>query len=172
MTRSSQDGATEPERLPLAEFAAVFSKAPGLYLILDPSFTIVAANDAYCAATMTVRDDIVGRHLFEVFPDNPADSAANGVQNLRASLLKVLKSRQPDRMEVQKYDIERRGSGAFEMRYWSAANVPLLGPDGYVHWIIHSVEDVTELTKLRAELALKRGENAQLRQTLRKQAKT
>src|SRR5580658_6857402 len=103
MTRTSEDGASD--RLPTSEFAEVFDKTPGLYLVLDPSFTIMAANDAYCAATMTERDLIVGRHLFEAFPDNPGDSAADGVENLRASLLKVLKSRHADRMNIQKYDV-------------------------------------------------------------------
>ena len=194
MASTSEDGATDAYRLPTSEFADVFEKTPGLYLILDPSFTIVAANDAYCSATMTARDTIVGRHLFEAFPDNPGDSGADGVENLRSSLLKVLKSRQSDRMNIQKYDMRDSGSGDFAERYWSPLNVPVIGSDGYVKWIIHSVEDVTELMNLRTEFAAKRGgaaalrllnqlreterelqaersENAELRETLRKQAK-
>jgi len=194
MTSTSEDSATDSNRLPTAEYVGVFDKTPGLYLVLDPSFTIMAANDAYCAATKTERDAIVGRHLFEAFPDNPGDSSADGVENLRASLLKVLKSRQSDRMNIQKYDIRERESGVFEERYWSPLNVPVLGADGYVKWIVHSVEDVTELMNLRAEFAARRGgaaaqrlltqlretehelaaeraENAELRETLRKQAK-
>ncbi|MEI9888990.1 MAG: PAS domain-containing protein [Rhizomicrobium sp.] len=137
-------------------FKTVFEKTPGLYLVLDARFDIVAVNDAYLSATMTARDDIVGRPLFEVFPDNPGDSAADGVQNLRASLLKVLKSRAADRMKVQKYDIQRRGIGGFETRYWSPLNIPVLGDDGYVKWIIHNIEDVTELAAMRAEFNAKR----------------
>ncbi len=133
----------------LPDFRALFEKSPGLYLILDGRFTIVAASDAYCVATMTARDDIVGRGLFEVFPDNPDDSGADGVANLRTSLLNVIKLRRADRMADQKYDI-RRPDGVFEERYWSPLNSPVLGPDGYVRWIIHSVEDVTELVKARA----------------------
>ncbi len=173
------------------DFSALFARTPGLYLIVDTSFDIVAVNDAYCRATMTVREDIVGRPLFQIFPDNPGDSAADGVQNLRASLLKVMKTREADRMNIQKYDIERRGVGGFEVRYWSALNVPVLGSDGYVKWIIHAVEDITELASMRAEftskregaqerlrilsqlfetqreLAVARGQNAELRETLR-----
>lgn len=133
------------------DFEALFAKLPGLYLILDAKFDIVAVNEAYCRATMTVRDNIVGHHVFEVFPDNPGDSAADGVHNLRASLLKVLKTRQADTMDLQKYDIERRGMGGFEVRYWSVQNVPILGADGYVRWIVHAVEDVTELVNMRVE---------------------
>lgn len=145
------DDARSAHALPVSDYVVVFARTPGRYLVLDPSFTIVAANDAYCAATMTARDAIVGRHLFEVFPDNPGDSAADGVQNLRASLLAVLKSRAPDRMDVQKYDIKHDGIGPFETRYWSPCNVPVLGEDGYVKWIIHSIEDVTERELSRRE---------------------
>ena len=173
MTSTSEDSATNIHRLPQCEFEAVFNRTPHLYLILDPSFMIVAANDAYCAATMTERDSIVGRSFFEVFPDNPDDYSADGVANLRASLLKVLKTRETDRMDVQKYDIRTRDTGAFQKRYWSPINVPVMGDDGYVRWVIHSVEDVTELINLRAEAAAQRNDAAsqrllvQLRETKR-----
>ena len=72
--------------------------------------------------------------------------------NLRASLERVLARRQPDTMAVQKYDIEQpAGSGRFEARYWSPVNSPVLGPDGRVAFIIHRVEDVTELIGRRGE---------------------
>ncbi|HVX56230.1 MAG TPA: PAS domain-containing protein, partial [Candidatus Saccharimonadales bacterium] len=89
----------------LPDFRNVFEQSPDLNLIVDARFTIVAATDAYCAATMVSREDILGRALFEVFPDNPDDSAADGVTNLRTSLLNVIKFRIPDRMPEQKYDI-------------------------------------------------------------------
>ncbi len=143
MPSSSEDGAREqPIHLPAYEYAAVFEKTPDAYLVVDPSFTIMAVNDAYCETTMTSRDGIIGRHLFEAFPDDPDDSAADGVDNLRASLLKVLKSRLPDRMRLLKYSLRRPG-GAYEPRYWSVINVPVMGGDGYVRWIIHSIEDVS-----------------------------
>ena len=43
-------------------------------------------SDAYLQATMTKREEILGRGIFEVFPDNPDDPAATGVNNLGASL--------------------------------------------------------------------------------------
>ncbi len=46
------------------DFKALFESAPGLYLVLTPDFTIVAASDAYLAATMTRREDILGRGIF------------------------------------------------------------------------------------------------------------
>ena len=57
---------------------AVFESAPGLYLVTTPSLEIVAASDDYLRATMSTRADILGRHLFDMFPD-AANSLALGV---------------------------------------------------------------------------------------------
>ncbi|MDR3418139.1 MAG: ATP-binding protein [Nevskia sp.] len=135
-----------------ADFRRIFQAIPGLYLLLLPDLTIVTASDAYLKATMTSREDIAGRPLFEVFPDNPDDPQASGVSNLRASLDRVLHLRQPDAMPFQKYDV-RRPDGTFEERYWSPLNSPVLGKDGRVEWIVHAVEDVTDLVLLRAREA-------------------
>ena len=60
------------------DFRALFESAPGLYLVLTPSFTIVAVSDAYLKATLTKRDQILGRHSFDAFPDNLDDPTACG----------------------------------------------------------------------------------------------
>jgi len=139
------------EPLPLPDFRLLFESAPGLYLVLTPGFKIVAVSDAYLRATMTSRDQILGKGLFEVFPDNPDDPGATGVRNLRASLDRALQTRQPDTMAVQKYDIRRPESegGGFEERYWSPVNSPVIGSHGEVVNIIHRVEDVTEFVRLK-----------------------
>lgn len=135
------------------DYRLLFEGVPGLYLILspDPTFTILAASDAYLYATHTERERIVGRGLFEIFPDNPDDPNASGEGNLRASLERVLAVRLPDTMAVQKYDIRRPESvgGGFEVRYWSPVNLPLQAGDGSLHAIVHRVEDVTEFVRLR-----------------------
>ena len=131
------------------DFRQVFEAAPGSFLLLAPDaprFTIVGASDAYLRATMTKRDEITGRALFDVFPDNPDDPTASGEANLRASLERVLAQKQPDTMAVQKYDV-RTPSGEFEQRYWSPLNAPVLGGDGKVAYIIHRVEDVTDFVR-------------------------
>lgn len=166
MSDPSGEPGTPTDQFGPADFGPIFEKTPGLYLILDTNFKIVAVNDAYCQATKTKRSAIVGQFVFEAFPDNPADSSADGVQNLRASLLRVLKNRAPDRMSIQKYDIPRRDVGGFEARYWSPLNIPVIGADGYVKWIIHTVEDVTELMNLRAEFAAKRDSVAEQQKML------
>lgn len=122
-------------------------------LVLSPGFHIDAVNEAYLQATMTTRQGILGRPLFEVFPDNPEVPFLDGTRNLRASLERVIQSRVPDTMAVQRYDIRRPESagGGFEERYWSPLNVPVFDEHGKVAWIVHRVEDVTELVRLKLE---------------------
>ncbi len=136
-------------------FQSLFESAPGLYLVLTPDLTIVAVSEAYLHATMTKREDIIGRGIFEVFPDNPDDPGATGVRNLRASLQRVLRAKVLDTMAVQKYDIRKPEAegGGFEERYWSPVNAPVLGQDNEVAYIIHRVEDVTDFVRLSREKA-------------------
>jgi PAS domain S-box-containing protein len=116
-----------------------------------PDFTIVAVSDAYLRATMTKREEILGRRIFDVFPDNPDDPSATGVQNLKASLESVLQNRVADTMAVQKYDIRRPESegGGFEEKYWSPMNSPIFGENEEIAYIIHRAEDVTEFVRLK-----------------------
>src|ERR1022692_3395501 len=90
---------------PVPDFRALFESAPGLYLVLTPDLTIVAVGDSYLRATMTKREGILGRGIFDVFPDDPADATATGVHNLRASLNRVLQNGVADTMPVQKHAI-------------------------------------------------------------------
>jgi PAS domain S-box-containing protein len=146
MTDSSTSVATP-------DFQALFESAPSSYLVLTPDFTIVAVSNAYLQATMTKREEILGRGLFDVFPDNPEEPTATGVRNLRTSLENVLQNRASHTMAVQKYDIRRSESegGEFEERYWSPINTPVLGTDGQLAYIIHRVEDVTEFIRLKQQ---------------------
>src|SRR5262249_4996111 len=123
-------------------------------------------NDAYCRATMTNREDIVGRYLFDVFPDNPDEHGATGTANLRGSLDRVLRLKQPDTMALQKYDIRKPESegGGFEERHWSPRNIPVLNANNEVAWIIHWVEDVTAVARMAAA-------DAQQQQLVLEQAK-
>lgn len=156
---SRRAGAADSYRPPMVDlpdvvtpdFRSLFEAAPGLFLVLTTELRIVAVSDLYLQATMTTRDEIFGKKIFDVFPDNPDDPAATGVRNLRDSLERVLRDRTTDAMGVQKYDIRQPTAegGAFAERYWSPVNSPVLGDDGQVNFIIHRVEDVTEFVQLK-----------------------
>ena len=131
------------------DYELVFKLMPGMCLVLDADFTIIAQNEEHAAATLSLAKGVVGQNLFAAFPDNPNHSAADGVALVRASLVKVLKTRAPDIMPVLRYDVKPE-RGGYQTRWWAITNTPILGEDGYVRWIINRAEDVTELTELRA----------------------
>jgi signal transduction histidine kinase len=146
------------------DYRALLEAVPGRYLVLRPDLVIVAVTDAYLDATMTRREQLLGRHIFDAFPDNPDDPHATGERNLRASLDRVLATGRPDAMAVQKYDIRRPDSegGGFEERFWSPLNSPVLGDDGEVRLIVHGVEDVTEFVRLQRDGNLLRDRNVEM----------
>lgn len=130
-------------------FRSLFQKAPGAFLVLTPALRIVAASDAYLIATMRTREELIGRHLFDAFPDPPEDKAATGVANLSASFERTLTLSRPDEMAFQRYDIQlpEEDGGAFIERHWKPVNIPMFDTDGRLVYIVHHVEDVTALMR-------------------------
>lgn len=128
------------------DFHALFGALPSPYMILDRDLSYVEVNAAYCRAVERSRDELLGRRLFDLFP-NPGE----GGRLLRASFERVLATGEPDSIAYIPYAIPRpdnRGGG-FEMRYWSAVHTPLRGADGEVAFIVQNTVDVTELQKLK-----------------------
>ena len=124
----------------------LFESLPGLFLVFTPDLKIVSVSDALLEATMTKRENVVGRSIFEIFPDQPGTSA---ISDWRASLDRVRQAVAPDTMAIQKYDI-RRPDGVFEERYWSPMNSPVLGTDRRIEYFIHRVVDVTEFVRQKS----------------------
>ncbi|MFF5982533.1 PP2C family protein-serine/threonine phosphatase [Streptomyces olindensis] len=132
------------------DYPAVFQALPGMVALLTPELVYADVNEEFVRGSGRSREQLVGRYLFDVFPDNPNDPAATGMRNLEASLYRVLATGERDTMALQRYDVEDpERPGEWEERYWSPVNAPLLGPDGKVVLIVHRVEEVTELIRAR-----------------------
>jgi len=127
------------------QFQPEFDRSPHPYMLLDPGpgLKIVDINAAYAAATLITRSDVVGKSLFEVFPDNPSDALADGVSNLYTSLKIVAETGQPHAMSIQRYDI-RDPSGEFVERHWQPINTPVHDTNGHLIFLLHHVENVTD----------------------------
>ncbi|MFI0724491.1 PP2C family protein-serine/threonine phosphatase [Streptomyces sp. NPDC021224] len=166
---------------PGIDYRAVYKGLPAGIALLDPQLRYVDVNDAYTRLSGHAAADLVGRYIFDVFPDSPerADEA-NGPANLGASLRHVLATHERDSLPLQRYDVERTDrSGVFEERYWSTINTPVLDDDGEVTLIVHRVEEVTAFmkardggpashSKLEAELYMRARELQELNMRLRR----
>jgi PAS domain S-box-containing protein len=130
-----------------AVLQGLFESLPGLFLVFTHDLKIVSASDAYLAALALQRKNILGRSIFEIFPDQPGTTT---ISNWRASLDRVRQTAAPDTMAIQKYDI-RRPDGVVEERYWSPMNFPVFGTDSRVEHFILRVTDVTEFVRQRSQ---------------------
>jgi hypothetical protein len=74
-------GQFTPDPQIMNQFLMGFSNSPHPSLAVDtgPGLHILAINKAYAQATMTPHASVVGKPLFEIFPDNPGDPSADGV---------------------------------------------------------------------------------------------
>jgi signal transduction histidine kinase len=128
------------------DLRGLFEALPTPYVMLGPDLTIVGANDAYVSVTMTSRSEIIGRPLFEVFPDNPGDPEADGEVHLRASLARAVRDHGTDVMPILRHDMRSPG-GEFVERFWSPSITTVWRPEGELAYIVLHIEDVTELVR-------------------------
>ena len=127
------------------DFEALFAASPNPYVLLDPSFAMVAMNDAYLHATLRTRESLVGRNIFDEFPSDPSSA---GYRQLRASLERARRDKVRDHLPLIRYDLPTANGQGFEERYWSATHTPILDGDRLAFILQHTV-DVTELHGLR-----------------------
>jgi hypothetical protein len=120
-----------------------------VFLVLRPDLVIVAASDAYLRATMTEREAIVGRHLFDVFPDNPDDPRRRRAQSPRVARSRT-STHAPghDGLPEVRHPTPRIRGRRLRGTILEPAQLPVLNPDGSLACIIHRVEDVTEFVRL------------------------
>ncbi len=139
-----------------SDYESIFMAAPGMYLLLQPDaprFTIVRANEAYLAAALRTNTDLIGRGVFEAYPDNPDDPTANGVARLRASLLHVIANKEAHAISIHRYDITRSAAQGeeFEEKYWKLLNLPVFDEHGDIQYIMLQVEEKTEQVRVEGD---------------------
>ncbi len=135
--------------LPALNYRAIFNSGATPYLILGvdaPRYTILGASDAYLAATKRTREDIVGKGIFDAFPNNP-DEDVDSESIVRGALDRVRTTLKPDHLPIVKYDVPRSPAegGGFTAKYWSPVHSPVFDESGTLVHIAQRVDDVTEL---------------------------
>ncbi|WP_426752296.1 response regulator [Myxococcus sp. Y35] len=133
------------------DFKTLFDASPNPYMLVDRELRYVAANQAYLRITASTLDRLVGRYLFEVFPNDPDNPDDEATRQLRDSFLRVLERRVPDILALIPYRVPLQTDQGVvsEYRYWSATHIPLLDSAGEVAYILQHTVDITELKRLQ-----------------------
>jgi signal transduction histidine kinase len=144
--------------MPLTPELRALETVPDSYIVVSPELVILTASNAYLADTLKRREDLVGRYLFDAFPDNPAAPEAQAVRNWRASLELVIATGQPHQMALQHYDVlDPERPGHFVERHWLPRNTPVFDDQGQLRYIIHSSVNVTEEVQARRAMTQAQG---------------
>lgn len=135
----------------VTSFEKIFEKSPNSYMLLDRELRYVAANQAYLELTQSTREDIIGRNIFDVFPDDPDDLNRNSRALLEASLERVFTTGQPDVLAWIRYKLPRKTSKGTELveRHWSATHTPILNENGEVQFLLQHVVDISDISRQR-----------------------
>lgn len=110
----------------------------------SPNFTVENANRAYSEISGKSIDDLVGKRLFELFPDNPNDPESNSVAELTTLLNEVIETGRGNSKNIQRYDLKIGDSGSFEERYYNQNHTPIFNGNGDVEYILQVIEEVTD----------------------------
>jgi signal transduction histidine kinase len=142
----------------LSQQLSALETVPDSYIVVSPELLILTASNAYLADTLKRREDLVGRYLFDAFPDNPSAPEAHAVRNWRASLELVIATGQPHQMALQHYDVlDPERPGHFVERHWLPRNTPVFDAQGQLRYIIHSSVNVTEEVQARRAMEQAQG---------------
>jgi PAS domain S-box-containing protein len=91
------------------DFASLFQRSPNPYMVLDRELRYVAANEAYLRVTGATLEDLLGRPVFDVFPNDPADPDNESRTRLRESLERVVQTGKSDVLAFIPYRVPRDG---------------------------------------------------------------
>jgi PAS domain S-box-containing protein len=131
-----------------ADFKRFFEALPDRHLIIAadaPRYTIVAATDRYLDLVNLDHAAIVGRGLFEVFPEIPAQAETREQSQLRKAIDSVSSTSKPRLLAAYRYDLEDpNGTGEPAERYWSPMVSPIFDADGTMSAILLTVEEATD----------------------------
>jgi hypothetical protein len=131
------------------DFQALFRHLPGMFIATRPDFTIAAASDDLLRKTFTWREEIIGRNIFDVFPDGPG-RAPDGAHKLESSLRDVIQSGTLRVVRLLRYDMQDHLSGdAWIEKFWTTIHHPVLDcRTGRVMYVVSEARDVTRVVNL------------------------
>ncbi len=105
-------------------------------IILDPGpgLKILSVNEALTAGTGTSRGRLLGRPVYDAFPENPKSSESECISHTFNAINQTTRLKAPQILTHQRYDIGN-SNGIFKEYYWRMEFQPLLGSNDEVEFI-------------------------------------
>jgi two-component system sensor kinase FixL len=119
------------------EAADLLAGSPHAELVVSPDLRIVACTDTYLRALRVPREAIIGRAVREAFVAGP------DLERLVTSLELVARSRRPQRIALEALAVIGK-TPPTDPAPFLAVNIPVLGADHDVKWILHGLETTFE----------------------------
>jgi PAS domain S-box-containing protein len=141
MTHTFWQGAenVQPAASPYQHF---FESLPGMYLILSPGLQIIAANNRFLQETQKQKENMFGRHFFDVFPQHQ-DMIKNEKINLIDSFRQVLTSGQAHTITILPYHQSlQEKPGSYPECYWHITTSAMCNEQEEVMYLIQHIEKV------------------------------
>ena len=137
----------QPAAAALEAATLLLDRSPSPMLLFAPDLTLIYANDAHARMTGKPVAEILGRKMFDAFPSNPSESAANAEIAIQAAVDEIVRTGEPFEIEEQQHDIPN-ASGSYEQRFWSMVHWPI-AEEGKTVAILQRSQDVTDQVRAR-----------------------
>jgi PAS domain S-box-containing protein len=117
----------------------MFKELPAPYMILDKNLCFIDANNAYLAVTSRQLDELVGRHVFDAFPESPERTKIVGDAFRKALAGETIL------IEGVLFQIARAAEdgGGMKEVCWHLHHMPIYDNDGAVVGVMQKATDVT-----------------------------
>ncbi|MFD2513296.1 PAS domain-containing protein [Pontibacter locisalis] len=129
------------------EILRAYEQVPDNYLILSTDLIILTVSDAFLKATFSSREEIVGKHFMEAFPEDSNRCEFHYEIKLKEAYHFVLANKQVTEIDVLRYDLLKPHEDGHDPveKYWKSIVVPVLNHQHKVSYLIHKIDDVTDL---------------------------
>ena len=131
----------------LSDYKALFRASPFPYLVMDLDLNIIGASETYLRSVKRTEEDIVGKYVFDAFPEDPGNPQATNMAEVKASIARSIAKGLPDTTPFLRYSVpvDTPEGRIFEERYWSTVHTPVLGEDGSPLFVVQNAIEVSEL---------------------------
>ena len=74
-------------------YKAIIEQSSVMMIVMDTDLNIVVISDAYLNNTKTIRENIVGKNIFDVFPNSANETTKEVVDTIQNSFNHILKKK-------------------------------------------------------------------------------